>query len=316
MIQFMMSNDGRNYYHLQVELLLKVLPYVAKESCFALKGGTAINFFVRDMPRLSVDIDLTYLPIEPRDITLVHIEEALTRIRLAISEHHRDIVIKEKRTQNDLHLSKLFITQKSVLIKIEPNEILRGTVYPCETRDLSSKVEQIFQRSISDMPVVSLADLYGGKICAALARQHPRDLFDIKLLFENEGITDSIRQAFVIYLASSPRPAHELLNPKPVLQDMHKAFEEGFVGMTENAISYNELVKTRHRLITHLLQHLTISERQFLLSIKMGEPDWSLMPIDGIRNLPALAWKTINIQKMDKNKHVEALGKLKKVLEF
>lgn len=312
----MMRNDERNYYHLQVELLLKILPYVAKESCFALKGGTAINFFVRDMPRLSVDIDLTYLPIESRDVTLVHIEEALTRIKLSISEHHRDIVIKEKRTKNDFRLSKLFITQQSVLIKIEPNEILRGAVYPCEKRDLSSKVEQIFQRSISDMPVLSLPDLYGGKICAALARQHPRDLFDVKLLFENEGITDLIRQAFVIYLASSPRPTHELLNPNPNLQDMRKAFEDGFVGMTEHAVSYDELVETRFNLITHLLQTLTIRERRFLLSIKTGEPDWSMMSVDGIQHLPALAWKIINIKKMDRKKHETAIENLKKVLEL
>jgi len=53
-------------YRSQVELLLRVLPYVAKEKVFALKGGTAINLFVRDLPRLSVDIDLTYLPFEDR----------------------------------------------------------------------------------------------------------------------------------------------------------------------------------------------------------------------------------------------------------
>ena len=54
----------------QVELLLRTLPYIAAEKCFALKGGTAINLFVRDMPRLSVDVDLTYLPVEPREESL------------------------------------------------------------------------------------------------------------------------------------------------------------------------------------------------------------------------------------------------------
>jgi predicted nucleotidyltransferase component of viral defense system len=50
-------------YYKQVELMLKIIPLVAAERCFALKGGTAINLFVRDMPRFSVDIDLTYLAI-------------------------------------------------------------------------------------------------------------------------------------------------------------------------------------------------------------------------------------------------------------
>src|SRR5476651_1430265 len=112
----MMNRDRWNYYHLQVELLLKVLPYVAKESCFALKGGTAINFFVRDMPRLSVDIDLTYLPIESRDDTLMHIEEALIRIKNTITEYHGDISVEEKRTRNESRLNKLFIKWKNTLI--------------------------------------------------------------------------------------------------------------------------------------------------------------------------------------------------------
>jgi Nucleotidyl transferase AbiEii toxin, Type IV TA system len=68
----------------QVVLLIELLPLVGRESCFALKGGTAINLFVRDLPRLSVDIDLTYLPIEGRAESLRHIEEALHRLGSAI----------------------------------------------------------------------------------------------------------------------------------------------------------------------------------------------------------------------------------------
>ena len=52
-------------YYKQVQLLMDVIPFIAKEETFALKGGTAINLFIQDLPRLSVDIDLTYLPVEP-----------------------------------------------------------------------------------------------------------------------------------------------------------------------------------------------------------------------------------------------------------
>ena len=69
----------------QVRLLIDVLPHIAKENVFALKGGTAINLFYRDMPRLSVDIDLTYLPVEDRNASLRHIDEALDRIMEGIS---------------------------------------------------------------------------------------------------------------------------------------------------------------------------------------------------------------------------------------
>jgi len=64
----------------QAELLLRILPLIYKEDVFALKGGTAINFFVRDLPRISVDIDLTYLPVNDRDFALNEIRSILLRI--------------------------------------------------------------------------------------------------------------------------------------------------------------------------------------------------------------------------------------------
>lgn len=67
-------------YYRQVALLMQVLPYVAVEREFALKGGTAINLFIRDFPRLSVDIDLAWVPLESRAIALPHIRDALARI--------------------------------------------------------------------------------------------------------------------------------------------------------------------------------------------------------------------------------------------
>ncbi len=67
-------------YYKQVSLLVRMLPVIANESVFALKGGTAINLFVRDFPRLSVDLDLAYLPLEPREEALANVKAALQRI--------------------------------------------------------------------------------------------------------------------------------------------------------------------------------------------------------------------------------------------
>ena len=64
----------------QADLLVQLIPFVNAETCFALKGGTAINFFVRKFPRLSVDIDLVYVPVEDRETSLRGIDEALRRI--------------------------------------------------------------------------------------------------------------------------------------------------------------------------------------------------------------------------------------------
>lgn len=76
---------------------------------------------------------------------------------------------------------------KDTKIKIEPNSVIRGTLFPTEERDLSLKVQKLFEASVT-ISIVSSADLYEGKHHAALAldRQHPRDLFDVKILFENE----------------------------------------------------------------------------------------------------------------------------------
>ncbi len=70
----------RETYFQQVRLLIEVLPLIAREADFALKGGTAINLFVRDLPRLSVDIDLTYLPIADREEPLAAIGETVRKL--------------------------------------------------------------------------------------------------------------------------------------------------------------------------------------------------------------------------------------------
>lgn len=111
----------RDQYKRQVDLLLQVLPEVAKENCFALHGGTAINLFVREMPRLSVDIDLTYIPIEDRQTSLENISTALMRIKGNIERVIPTISIVLQPAD-----SKLQISNKGAQIKIEVNPINRG----------------------------------------------------------------------------------------------------------------------------------------------------------------------------------------------
>jgi hypothetical protein len=160
--------------------------------------------------------------------------------------------------------------------------------------------------------ILSVADLYGGKLCAALDRQHPRDLFDVKILMENEGITDEIRTAFVIYLSSNSRPMSELLVPN--LKDFRQVFEQEFAGMTDAEVGYEELVAVRERLVETIRNTMTEGEKQFLVSIKQGQPHWDLIPVTGIEHLPAIQWKLVNIRKMDKMKQIESLTKLEAAL--
>jgi len=154
--------------------------------------------------------------------------------------------------------------------------------------------------------------LYAGKICAALDRQHPRDLFDVHLLLENEGIKTELRKAFIVYLISHPRPMVEILNPQKI--DIRSIFEKEFKGMIAQSITLEELETTRDKLVATLREELTPNERQFIVSMKQGQPLWDLLEIEGIEDLPAVKWKLLNILNMDPIKHKKAIHKLRDYL--
>jgi len=297
----------------QAELLLKILPIIFKEKIFALKGGTAINFFIRDLPRLSVDVDLTYLPINERNLALSDITSALIRI----SENIKRLIPKTKIFPKKLHgteyLRGIIVNQEGVTVKIEPNLIIRGSVYPPKTWSLSKKAQDIFELSVQ-CQILSPDELYAGKICAALDRQHPRDLFDIWLLMKNEGLTPQLRKIFIVYLISHSRPMIEILNPKP--KDIRDTFEKEFKSMIAEQVSYEELEETREKIVSWLKSDLTMDEREFILSIKEGNPKWDLLPFEGIEKLPAVKWKLLNIKRMDSIKRKIAIHNLRNYLEI
>ncbi len=300
-----------NTYFRQAHLMLQLLPLVMKHDHFALKGGTAINFFVRNLPRLSIDIDLAYIPVEDRKESIRNISNSLKDISISAKKVIGNVRIVPK-VLSELNLWQgIVIEQEGIMVKIEPNLIIRGTVFPCEMRDISEEAADLFEMFVS-INTLSFADLFGGKICAALDRQHPRDLFDIKLLFENEGLSEDIRKAFLIYLISHNRPIHELLDPGFV--DFKDIFESEFAGLTRMMVKYEELVETRQILISKIRNDLTDDEKRFLISIKKREPDWDLLGLKGVENLPAVRWKLINLNKMPAKKHLQALSKLGKIL--
>lgn len=299
-------------YFEQVVLMLRAIPHVTAESCFALKGGTAINLFVRDMPRLSVDIDLAYLPVdEPRETALHKMSSALARVAAAVKKAIPGAKVQETRARDPDRIIKLVVATGRTRIKIEPNEVIRGSVFAVEERELSKRAEEAFELSVAAR-TLSVADLYGGKLCAALDRQHPRDLFDVMVLLANEGITDEIRKAFVVYLASHDRPISELLDP--TRKDIRRIYESEFAGMTVEEVKYEALITAREALIGTLMRELTDAEKTFLVSLKEGRPKWSEIGIEGIEKLPAIQWKLMNIQKIGEAKRTESLERLKRKL--
>lgn len=302
-----------NNYSAYVHLLLKVLPFVAKEKCFNLKGGTAINLFVRNMPRLSIDIDLAYVGKESRLDAFQNSKEALFRIKTDIERSIPNVKVHYSGSEDSQTIGKLFVSQNGVQIKVEVNPVIRGTVFEGEVRDLVEKAESLFGLSFS-VPTVSFAELFGGKIVAGLDRQHPRDLFDIKFLLDNEGITSDIMQSFVIYLSSHNRPFHEVL--KPTKKDMKKLFNEEFYGMTDVNFSYQDFESTREILISEINSKLNQNQKKFMISLSEGIPNWDLIELKGVSELPGILWKLENIQKMKVSKRNESVENLKRVLEL
>lgn len=301
--------DRTSIYYKQVQLLLQVIPFISRHDCFALKGGTAINLFVRDLPRLSVDIDLVFLPIYERQESLLIIQSALESICEDIKKAIPNMgFIKSYLNSDDT--PRLTIMRSGVQIKIELSPVLRGTLFKPQVLAVTNKVDNEF--GFAEIAVVSHADLYAGKICAALDRQHPRDLFDVKFLLENEGLTDDLRKAVVVYMASHNRPIAELMKPKT--KDIGGIYQGEFLAMSEQLVELAELESTRRRLIELINTSLTEKERKFLLSFKACKPDWSLLGLPGIEKLPALQWKQLNLAKMSREKHQKAYQNLEDIL--
>jgi predicted nucleotidyltransferase component of viral defense system len=277
-------------------LLTQVAPLVFTDNIFALKGGTAINLFVRDMPRLSVDLDLVFVD------HAVGRTEALSTINQAIKSAAERLKKRgfqtDTATAPDAGETKLFVRREKLLLKVEVNFVMRGTVHAVRKASLSSKAKRTLQADL-ELPLVSNEDLYGGKLVAALDRQHPRDLFDVKDLFEHEGITPAIRRTFVAYLAAHNRPTHEVLFP--ALRDISADYERTFKGMTTEAVELSALLSARDRMIAELHSGLDADEREFLISLARNEPNWDLLGIAHLSQLPGIRWKLSNLERLAKS---------------
>ena len=298
-------------YLKQVQLLIRIIPVIATEDCFAVHGGTAINLFLSNMPRLSVDIDLTYIPVETRENSLIHITQALNRIRENLYKNIPGIQIAQLSEGKDL---KLFCNWKGSQVKVEVNTVIRGIVSDSKTYPLC-KYAQLHFNQYCEISIVPVEQLYGGKICAALNRQHPRDLFDIKCLLENNESIVNYKRGFLFCLLSSDRPIHETLQPNKI--DQHLALENQFRGMTAFPFSYNDYEETRITLIQLVQASLSNADKSFLLDFKQGTPEWDSSEYANFINFPSVQWKLINILKLkEKNpaKHLEEFERLKSIL--
>lgn len=283
-----------------VRLLLSITPDVFANDIFAMKGGTAINLFVRDMPRLSVDIDVVYTPWQhTRDQALASVTAELHAIagRVALLGLNARAVATK-----DLGSTKLLVENKSSQVKVEVNIVFRGAVLATERRSLTSRTAKMFSAEL-EVPLLATAELYGSKLVAAMDRQHPRDLFDVWQMFESDGLSDAAVECFVTYLAGHNRPAHEVLfgNDK----DIASEYANNFLGMTTEPVRLDTLLQTRERMRAELPRRLTDKHRRLLTGLARAEPDWTLLQCPHAAELPALRWKLANLQTFRQRRPVK-----------
>ena len=283
-------------YLATARLLTQIAPTVFESGIFALKGGTAINLFLRDMPRLSVDLDLVFTDHRiPRADALAAINEALRAARDRLAKREFQV---QALAAADMGETKLLVKRGGLSVKIEVNTVIRGTVHPTRTSALTAAASEALMADL-ELTVLSSEDIYGGKLVAAMDRQHPRDLFDVMELFAHGGITPEIRRTFVVYLASHNRTIHEVLFPTP--KDLTLAYEGSFVGMTTAPVRLQALLDTRERLFRELPAALDANEREFLRSLVRARPDWSLLGIPHLEELPAIRWRLQNLEQLSRS---------------
>ncbi len=275
-------------YRKKVELLLRILPFVTDEECFAVHGGTAINLFVKNLNRLSVDIDVTYIPLEDRTSSLNHINEALMRIADRTRRSFRDIRIIPR-----LDICKITCERQGCQVKIEVNQTKRGLVcgearlYP-----LCEKAQSLFGMEV-DARIVSLPQLYGGKISAALSRQHPRDLFDVRQM---DIPLSAVKEGIIFCLLGSDRPIHESFSPNFI--DQREAMENQFVGMSDIPFSYEEFEMTRDSLIKGVNDIMTETDKRFIVGFEELTVNQGDNPYSKFFDYPSVKWKIKNLQKL------------------
>lgn len=285
-----LDQRGERYAE-RVRLLIEILPMLASEPDFALKGGTAINLFEHDLPRLSVDIDLTWLRVRDYATDAKLITEALERLANSLRARPMNLRVQASLSEGGAS-NRLVVSRGRARVQIETTPVMRGTVHPVRRMVVRPGVEEAF--GFAEVQVLDFADLYAGKMAAALSRQHPRDLFDIGLLLQDARADVELWRTFLVYLTCSPKPAWEMLDPR-VPSDFEATFRAHFQGMTAEPIDAAALLENRERLLARIAHWLDEPSQLFLQSIEDEQPDFSLIGRDDAGQMPGVRRKLQNL---------------------
>jgi predicted nucleotidyltransferase component of viral defense system len=287
------------------KLMVECLSVLKDDGIFALKGGTAINYFYHGMPRLSVDIDLSYIKINTR-------AEALEEMKEGLEIYKNDLDNKGFHTEFKGSVNegngKIFVSSNGVNIKIEPNYILRGTIYPTQMLRMVDEATKVFDIT-SKVRTLDYREIFAGKMAAFLDRQNPRDIFDMGEFRKAGHHIEEIMDAVVIYIAQDDGMISHILDP--ILQDKETEFNNHFKGMTIEPVEYGRLVEIRKEILDEFHKSLKKEHGEFLVSIMENKPQWGLLPFQGIEELSGIKWKMQNIPKMKEESRLKEVEDLR-----
>ncbi len=290
-----------------MELLdgLRSQPFL--KSRIALKGGTALNLFAADLPRVSVDIDLNYVGAGDRE-TMLGDRPKLERAVQAVCQR-LDIMVK--RTPTDHAGGKWRLSYTSVMgrtgtLELDVNFMLRTPLWPLVARN--SRPIGPFQST--QFPVLDIHELAAGKLAALLARSAGRDLFDVRQILSRQDLdTAKLRVAFVVYGGINRRDWREVAiddvhaDPDEVERSLLPLLHADLVPSKDKVAAWTgQLVDDCMRLLSAVLP-LTPREREFLECLnEHGEIEPELITNDErmmeiIRSHPGLLWKALNVRK-------------------
>ena len=140
-----------NRYRDRLKLLVQILPVLDREPRFALKGGTAINLYEHDLPRLSVDIDLTWLPVRDFDTDTREIAEALQRIATRLSAPPLRLNVRASAPEGARSITRLIASRGRAQVQIETTPVMRGSVHRIRRMDVRTGVERWSEETLDDL---------------------------------------------------------------------------------------------------------------------------------------------------------------------
>lgn len=270
----------------------------------ALKGGTALNLFVFDVPRLSVDIDLNYVGAETTEAMLDERQRIEKAIQAVFSREDFDIRrIPQEHAGGKWSLRYPAASGQSGRIDVDINYMYRVPLWPVTTMDSWP----VGSWRATGIPVVDIHELAAGKLAALLTRRKARDLFDCSLLFSIDHLdVAKLRTAFVVYGAGVRRDWRTVssedvaFDPGELSSQLMPALRRDGIQGTDAAAYGDSLVHSCQQVLSELLP-FNDEERAFLnLLLDAGEIDASLLTTDAmlrgrIQAQPLLEWKARNV---------------------